>query len=108
MERYDGDLIVRFEFDGDYDSNDTYDGELLVNTELDGDFESSNTFDGQSSEYQIVSGSDTYTGSYEFTPTNQTQTINIANKTATRNITIDPIPSNYGLITWNGATLTVS
>ena len=23
-------------------------------------------------------------------------------------VTVDPIPSNYGLITWNGSTLTVS
>ena len=49
-----------------------------------------------------------YTGSYEFTPTQSTQTAPTANKTLTGNITINPIPSNYGLITWDGATLTVS
>jgi hypothetical protein len=31
-----------------------------------------------------------------------------AEKVVTRNIVINPIPSNYGLITWNGSTLTVS
>ena len=49
-----------------------------------------------------------YTGEYEFTPSDVAQTIQTENKTLTQNITINPIPSNYGLITWNGATLTVS
>ena len=52
--------------------------------------------------------SEEYDGSYEWTPTDETQVIPIEYKTANRNITINPIPSNYGLITWNGATLTVS
>ncbi len=51
---------------------------------------------------------DVYEGAYEFTPTDEPQTIAIENKRATQNITINPIPSNYGLITWDGATLTVS
>lgn len=51
---------------------------------------------------------ETYDGSYEFTPTADTQTIEIEQKMATANIIINPIPSNWGLITWNGATLTVS
>ena len=49
-----------------------------------------------------------YTGAYEFTPTNATQVIEIAQKGAKENIIINPIPSNYGLITWNGSVLTVS
>lgn len=49
-----------------------------------------------------------YGGPYEFTPTQGTQVIEIANKKATADITINPIPSNYGLITWNGSVLTVS
>ena len=53
-------------------------------------------------------GVETYEGEYEFTPTQSTQTISIENKMATQDITINPIPSCYGLITWNGATLTVS
>ncbi len=51
---------------------------------------------------------ETYTGSYEFTPSDTAQIISIMGMTATQDITIDPIPSNYGLITWNGSTLTVS
>lgn len=55
-----------------------------------------------------VSIADYYEGPYEFTPTQSTQTIAIEGKTATEDIVINPIPSNYGLITWNGSTLTVS
>lgn len=49
-----------------------------------------------------------YDGPYEFTPTEETQTVEIENRMAIQDITINPIPSNYGLITWNGVTLTVS
>ena len=49
-----------------------------------------------------------YEGEYAFTPTEDTQTVEIAEKMATQNITINPIPSNYGLITYNGSTITVS
>lgn len=54
------------------------------------------------------SGSVIYTGAYEFTPTRETQVINIDHKEALRNITINPIPQNYGLITYNGSIITVS
>ena len=51
---------------------------------------------------------DVYEGATEFTPTAETQTIRIKDRLARADITINPIPSNYGLITWNGAFLTVS
>lgn len=59
-------------------------------------------------EVTIIGTTEPYTGSYVFTPTQSTQIIEIENKRATADITINPIPSNYGLITWDGATLTVS
>lgn len=49
-----------------------------------------------------------YTGNTEVTPSTSEQVLNTADKVVTRNIVINPIPSNYGLITWNGSTLTVS
>lgn len=49
-----------------------------------------------------------YEGDYSITPASQAQIIPIIGKTAKQNITVNPIPQNYGLITWNGATLTVS
>lgn len=51
---------------------------------------------------------DPYTGEYEVTPSQETQTLETENKRMTGNVTINPIPSNYGLITWNGAFITVS
>lgn len=51
---------------------------------------------------------DYYEGEYEITPTTQEQTIPIIGLTARQNITVNPIPSNYGLITRVGAILTVS
>lgn len=49
-----------------------------------------------------------YTGEYEVTPSAETQTLDTAGLRLTRSITVNPIPQNYGLITWNGAFLTVS
>ena len=62
---------------------------------------------GIGASYQIVEG-ETYEGPYEFTPTQETQTVQTADKVLLENIVINPIPQNYGLITWNGAVITVS
>lgn len=51
---------------------------------------------------------DPYTGSYTITPSSETQILETNNLRMTDNITVNPVPSNYGLITWNGAFLTVS
>lgn len=53
-------------------------------------------------------GVEYFEGPYEYTPTRETQTVPIQGKVAANNITINPIPSNYGLITWDGRALTVS
>ena len=49
-----------------------------------------------------------YEGSYEVTPTEDTQVLNTKDKQTKENIVINPIPQNYGLITYNGSTITVS
>ena len=49
-----------------------------------------------------------YTGETEITPSDEPQVLQTANMALYDNITINPIPSNYGLITWDGSTLTVS
>ena len=51
---------------------------------------------------------DEYTGAYEVTPTQSTQILNTADLVMSDNVVINPIPSNYGLVTWNGSVLTVS
>lgn len=49
-----------------------------------------------------------YEGAYEITPSAEVQTLPSTDTVTHRGIVINPIPSNYGLITWNGTTLTVS
>lgn len=56
----------------------------------------------------IRDGYPAYTGPMEVTPTQETQILETAMKSVTGNITVNPIPSNYGLITWNGSSLRVS
>lgn len=51
---------------------------------------------------------DEYEGPYEVTPSSEVQTLNTFDLLCTNNITINAVPSNYGLITWNGTILTVS
>ena len=58
---------------------------------------------------QIVAGiTPEFEGDYEYTPRSESITIPCAEYKMLDNITINPVPSNYGLITWNGAFLTVS
>ena len=49
-----------------------------------------------------------YDGQYEFEPSNNAQIIQIKKLMAAADIIINPIPSNYGLITWSGAGIRVS
>lgn len=56
---------------------------------------------------QIVNG-EKYQGSYTVTPSREAVVLNTIGKELEDNITVEPIPSNYGLITWNGSIITVS
>lgn len=58
--------------------------------------------------YSVGAGYPVYTGETEVTPTQETQVLSTAGTSVLNDIVINPIPSNYGLITWNGLTLTVS
>ena len=75
-----------------------------VDVSVDGNIEAET--DGSIVVNKIVA--DNFEGAYEYTPTQDVQIIEIAQKKAVQNITINPIPSNYGKITWNGSALTVS
>lgn len=55
-----------------------------------------------------VDGGVPYAGPYEVIPSNVAQVLPIGGRKATRDVSIAAIPSNYGLITWDGSTLTVS
>ena len=49
-----------------------------------------------------------YDGPYEVTPSAEEQVLHTKYRNMSGNITVNPIPSNYGLITWDGHVLTVS
>lgn len=64
--------------------------------------------DNLSVTFDSVIANDKYHGDYEFTPSSEQQTIRTAGLVLEENIIIDPIPDNYGLITWDGSVITVS
>lgn len=49
-----------------------------------------------------------YTGETDFIPSAEAQTIRTAGLIMDGDIIVEPIPSNYGLITWNGSYIRVS
>ena len=56
----------------------------------------------------IISGGTPYSGAYEVTPSQERQRLDTSGKVLTADIIVNAIPECYGLITWNGAALTVS
>ncbi len=83
-------------------------GDISLESVIDGSCDLQLVRDGEEGIITQFDSHSEYTGSYEVTPSSEAQVIPIANRIASENITINPIPSNYGLITWNGSTLTVS
>ncbi len=57
---------------------------------------------------EVVYPASVYDEAHEFTPSDVQQVAHTANKLVEQDIIINPIPSNYGLVTWDGSTLTVS
>ena len=51
---------------------------------------------------------DPYTGDYEVTPSRETTVLLTDGFRMTGNVTVHPIPSDWGHIAWNGSVLTVS
>lgn len=49
-----------------------------------------------------------YTGEYDITPSGEVQVFSTNGTKMAHDLIIEPIPSNYGLITWDGSTITVS
>ena len=49
-----------------------------------------------------------YEGEYEITPSEGMQMLPTAGTRLENNIVIDPIPSNYGRITWDGSNITIT
>lgn len=83
-------------------------GDVSLVSVVDGDASLLESGKGEAEAITQYDSHSLYTGAYEFTPSSETQTIPIADLIAAEDITINPVPSNYGLITWNGSFLTVS
>jgi len=64
--------------------------------------------DGEYGEIIKVKEGDPYKGQTVVTPSAERQILQTTGFLMPADIVIEPIPSNYGRITWNGATLTVS
>ena len=50
---------------------------------------------------------DIYTGEHEVTPSEEEQVLHTRNRAVLTDITVNPIPSNYGRIAWTGTALRV-
>ena len=87
-----------------------------MNNILIGKIQSAAQLQGSLKETKHMSGSfnlfelpeNQYEGVYEFTPSSQTQYAPTAYMTLLGDIKINPVPSNYGLITYDGTVITVS
>ena len=76
---------------------------------LDGELSLNIPMDGEAGTVIKVTEHDlpVYTGATEVTPSEETQTLQTANRTVLQNIVVNPIPENYGRLLWTGNTLTV-
>lgn len=85
---------------------ETLNGRLSPVLTLTGRLAANQTLSGNLTLPSVV-GTEYYYGEYDFTPGEETQEIEISGLTALHNITIEPVPSNYGRIDWNGSRIKV-
>lgn len=57
---------------------------------------------------EVIGGGVPYSGAYTVRPQPYAQTLETANARLDRDIVVEAIPNNYGLITYNGSVITVS
>lgn len=71
-------------------------------------FAEGNSASADFGEVQFVQVADWYEGEYTVEPTEEAQIIPTTGKSMMQDFIVAPIPNNYGLITWDGHTITVS
>lgn len=79
---------------------------IRVNASLSGDVQAGVSL-GQTV-IQFVGETNPYTGEYIINPSESEQVLMTKNKYLINNLIVNPIPNNYGKITWDGSVLTVS
>lgn len=118
MRDIEGDILIKPNMEGNITQESHADGDVTELIRIDGDIADQIMMDGSSFAVLPIDGQasasygrsyyEVYTGPYEVTPSAHPQTLGTAGKAMTGNITVTAIPSNYGLIGWNGRILTVS
>lgn len=82
-------------------------GQLQTDGSLHGRLSGSGTVSGGLS-IGTAGSAPLYEGPYEVTPTRETQTLLTADKQCFTNIVVNPIPPEYGLVTYDGSVMTIS
>lgn len=85
----------------------TLTGQLTAVGNMQGRISGSTDTSGSLSVPKIISP-DSYDGQTVITPSDTEQVLHTDGLIVPSDIIIEAIPNNYGLITWNGSTLTVS
>lgn len=85
-----------------------FDGDPSAELIIDGEIALDMSEDGETGVVLKVSDYTMYDGPYEITPTQEMQTLPTAGELCSENIVVNPIPQNYGLITYNGYSIKVS
>ena len=85
-------------------------GDVSLINQIDGEISLKSRIDGESGVFYEVSHEthETYQGPYAVTPSEESQTLSTADLIMGEDVVIDPIPANYGRITWNGSVLLIT
>lgn len=84
------------------------DGECRLKLVQDGGAKINVPLDGECGTVTQVKVADYYTGETTVTPSSETQQLATAGLVIPTDIIIEPIPKNYGLISWSGLGIRVS
>ena len=55
----------------------------------------------------VIYSGESYEGEYNVTPSEVTQTLQTRGKRLNQNVVVEPIPQNYGRISYSGSVITV-
>lgn len=81
-------------------------GETNLSYKIDGQVSLTTQIDGNAGSYMPIYPA-SYTGATEVTPSEETQTLLTHGLTVVQDIVVNPIPTNYGRISYSGGILTV-
>lgn len=83
-------------------------GDCQLLSLIGGDCQLITDINGECGQFIQVHTDDYYIGEYSVTPSDQQVILSTNNKVMYDNLVIEPIPSNYGKISWNGSYLLIS